>query len=490
MPFSNLSYDSFVCVCTYLIASCLSSTREYVGSHEHLDINDILEQYVAVCGHDYLCDKSIIPSHLRSNNSYKAVIPCPPCSCDGTCLHHNNCCPDIYMSFPAMSCAVIDVEGFQKFSPQKFLIIDKCPFNSTNKQEDLCKQSNTSLVQKFLTPPVTANKLYRLTFKNKYCAQCNGYNSYDQWSLDIECEQFADFNYLSSYDEIVHLASEKSCTVSFKPPFDRDAAQCRAQFIVDLESFANTDKCNVTAAWKLSNPGIEAMCDSHYKLKHTLIGNYYVSFKNIFCYICNPLPYYDSDVISTCNSTVSSSSEDISVELSCERYPAMSVSYPFKNVFCKICNMDASLQIHQNDTLMYIDAETVIEPTTTFEYYSGFLPMFSYRVLIQQFDSDYIMEMVDNVVDNGNGSSDTNMYEDVFTKYENRNNVNLTNLFLKRYAYYPDIHTCSSKWDALNIPKWKFCEDSDIECKLRYCYDFQFIYPTSCYPLKGRTDSQ
>ena len=473
-------------VLNFIAYFILSITCGYSSWYnKNLDINDILEQYVAVCGHDYLCDKSIIPSHLRSNISYKDVIPCPPCSCDGTCLSQNNCCPDIFMSFPAMSCARIDVEGFQKRSSDKYLIIEECPFNSTETQDDLCQQSNISLVQKLLTPPVTSNTFYRLTFKNKYCAQCNGYNSYNQWSLDIQCEEFADFNYLSSYDEIVELAAKKSCIVSFKPPYDNDAVQCSDPLEINLPPYVNTDKCNVTAALKVSNTGIEAMCNSNYKLIHSLIGNDNVSFKNIFCYICNPLPYYDNDVISTCNTTAVWSYKDISVELSCQKYPAMAVSYPFKNIFCKICNLDSRLPIYLNDTVMYLDAEAVIRPARSYELSTGFHSgkMFSYYVSIRQFEVDYLLKMVDNILHNYDETGEGVIYNDVFTKYENRNSVNLTNLFLKRHAYYPDIHTCDNKWDTLNISHWKSCPESDIECKLRNCYDFHFIYPTSCYPL-------
>ena len=181
-----------------------------------MNISHVLEQYIAVCGHEYLCNTESIPSELIRNRQYKSLIKCPKCSCEKTCVQDKNCCPDLYLSFPTMHCKSVDLQGFPLVNTAYLLVYD-CPIGTPDPQRDGCKGTNRSLVDKLLLPPVTSTGEYRITFKNKFCAECNDYFTYENWVMNITCLDFADFNYLSSYDDILALAEDRRCGISYLP---------------------------------------------------------------------------------------------------------------------------------------------------------------------------------------------------------------------------------------------------------------------------------
>jgi hypothetical protein len=50
-----------------------------------------------------------------------------------------------------------------------------------------------------------------------HCAKCN--NEIDkyiiQWTFETDCAQFADFNFLSSYTEIIEYAKKQECNIYY-----------------------------------------------------------------------------------------------------------------------------------------------------------------------------------------------------------------------------------------------------------------------------------
>ena len=59
------------------------------------------------------------------------------------------------------------------------------------------------------------------------------------------------------------------------------------------------------------------MCDTDYVLKTVLSNHSSVSFKNIFCFMCNP-SYFDDDLISNCIKPSFEQNNDKTFELSCD----------------------------------------------------------------------------------------------------------------------------------------------------------------------------
>ena len=139
-----------------------------------------------------------------------------------------------------MHCKSVDLQGFPLANTAYLLVYD-CPIGTPDPQRDGCKGTNRSLVDKLLLPPVTSTGEYRITFKNKFCAECNDYFTYENWVMNITCLDFADFNYLSSYDDILALAGDRRCRISYLPSDETDAITCSKR----KKSETYIDSCNI-----------------------------------------------------------------------------------------------------------------------------------------------------------------------------------------------------------------------------------------------------
>ncbi|KAK3087736.1 hypothetical protein FSP39_009980 [Pinctada imbricata] len=419
----------------------------------------LLEQYISVCGHEYLCDSDLIPYHLKSNESYSSLIDCPKCLCHPNCFQTGTCCPDVFFSYPELSCDTVDILSSPGDTTKTFLLVNTCPEDTALELDTKCKGGNFSMKEQLFLPPVIATRegKYSLTFKNKYCAECNGFRIYNNWMLNFSCIEFADFNFLSSYDEIIELIRSKSCGVSFIPPDGEDTIECITE---TTKTTKYIDRCNTTGLWQEDRTDIiNHACSSEYSLHMPLYENK-LDFKNIFCYICNP-PYHTGNVISECNVTTLWQPYDPELERSCLEYPEVAASYPFKNKFCQLCNAD------QHGPKLYNDASSHI--TTQSSDHN------QYIIFIQSFESNYFFHIFDlDKMTVGNNTSSA-----IYDSFEKKNNVNLTNLFQKAYSLSPK-NFCDKQWLPYNESM-----NTQRSFNFRYrslnCYDFNFAFPASCY---------
>ncbi|KAJ8313133.1 hypothetical protein KUTeg_009316 [Tegillarca granosa] len=206
------------------------------------------------CGFERLCNISNFNLPYRLNFSYlqnNAKI-CPNCGCDSECMTRQDCCPDFYFSQTELLC--LNVTLLNNFPPnsqhgniqERYPLVSTCPNGTDTKLKEQCTGSK-DIIQSLKTGgPVSNDEGLRLSYRNKYCAECNGVQHFTNWMLDIDCVDFADFNYYQHF--------QKQETVV---------------------------ECNVTGLWEPSDPVLESAC-RYYRHTHTTFP-----YKNIFCYFCN-----------------------------------------------------------------------------------------------------------------------------------------------------------------------------------------------------------
>ncbi|XP_021345284.1 uncharacterized protein LOC110445161 [Mizuhopecten yessoensis] len=130
-------------------------------------------------------------------------------------MSRGDCCPDVYFAVPPMTCintTLLNTTGSStnlKPKPPSYEIVNSCPSETGSRERNLCEKSYTP--KELLTRPPVASATFPVSYKNKYCAMCNGENDTLNWILDIDCLKFADFNFLSTYQDIIDLARNRKC---------------------------------------------------------------------------------------------------------------------------------------------------------------------------------------------------------------------------------------------------------------------------------------
>ena len=309
-----------------------------------------IEQYFLVCGFDYLCDSSSWSTYIRPRYEYREVTnQCPECFCDDKCLSRGDCCPDLYFSLPNQTCTSVTIMNYTQdyeIEPgtSHYSIVNGCPPGSDPNITSKCMADMTD-IEKMNTPVVTS-RAFPLTYKNRYCAECNDehVDSLYVWPLGIDCVFFADFNFLSSYTEIVNQVKERFCYVRYTPPKPELVRGC----LQDTRPRVSiVDRCNQTGTWDTYDLAIEQACESMYTVSYRL-------YKNIFCYMCNPPKVLTQKTIDVCNETGQWFPDDNHLNLMCLFEDISPYTRPFKNIFCYLCN-----KINTKN-LSFIEAETNI----------------------------------------------------------------------------------------------------------------------------------
>lgn len=425
-------------------------TTNLLGSVHGYNYTNIIKNYLLMCGPEYLCDDSKLELKHIPNISIRHLNLCPECSCTKTCIAQENCCPDIYFQFMDQTCEdsiIFDSTGWNL--TDKYPIVKTCPKAADNYTTNLCLR-NWTLIEKIRLSPVTSLHS-NINFMNKYCAACNGEDVFYDWELDISCNIFYDFNYLSSYQEVLNQAMVKNCTIRHKPNFtpDRNCA---------LEANVTYYRCNITGLWKTFDPDIQYACESTYILTHR------TKYKNIFCLICNPIRRTERDIIITCNETGLWAPDNSELQDACHFHGQTEGMYPFKNIFCLTCNRN-------NDILdRFQDANATVSefPKGSHNFYFvdvNQLKLSYYDILIKQ--QRVHVNTVSNV----------------------SHPVNLTNALLKAYARNPsNVGLCNEyllPQDKLEVikPLWSSCGCDPTTTVYNLCMDISLSYPRTCTNL-------
>jgi hypothetical protein len=100
---------------------------------------NILHQYSSLCGPDFYVDSENVWSFPEIPEEYQM---CPRCTRNKTCQQFQDCCPDIYVSFPQTECSDLFIYSTTKRENViKYEIISTCPENTQEDFHEKCVKS-------------------------------------------------------------------------------------------------------------------------------------------------------------------------------------------------------------------------------------------------------------------------------------------------------------------------------------------------------------
>ena len=168
-----------------------------------------------------------------------------------------------------------------------------------------------------------------LSFRNKFCAACHNISDVVPWKLMINntCQENLE---LSTVDEMFKIMVDRKCgSIDYWPVDKKPPKICHKE----PWSHIIIDSCNVTGTWKKYDSDIDFACKT--------FDNDFKFYKNIFCYLCNPPDVLnETAVIECCNVTGKWIHYNKRIVDACFHGDATVASYPFKNIYCYVCNTD------------------------------------------------------------------------------------------------------------------------------------------------------
>ena len=446
-------------------------------SKQDLNYTFLMQEYYLLCGPEYFC-LNASQTHQYDRHptySYAHLEVCPECSCDFECVRIGNCCPDIFFALPKLQCVNRTI-----IQGQNDNVLDQhvsepmvvtCPPNTDETLREKCESQfdTKSRLQNF---PVTGQEI-PLTYYNQYCAECHEVKDFILWSLDINCRLFADFNFLSTLDEVISTAYEKQCIFQAYLPrnqlVDSRSENCYDRF----EETSMFTKCNETGLWKAYDANILYACESRYVVEYRL-------FKNIFCYMCNPSRHYQNATVGKCNVTGQWKAYDAELEHSCLLLPHSPSTQPYKNIFCYLCNRpnitnEPFVDVSSSITEFAING-------TNFNY--------QYNVTVNEFDLEFFSYFIQERIrlDARLGEEDLKVFSVDTIKTPDNSVLNLTRLLHQEIALYPrDLGVCEIRKTILP-PDYDFPCSCHISCVFNNsreprdhcCADLAIELRTSC----------
>ncbi|XP_060073132.1 uncharacterized protein LOC132552950 [Ylistrum balloti] len=443
--------------CLFLISL---SAIPIVGS---VDDITILEQYISVCGM-VLCNSSMF--EIQPDLDYSPQSYCPECKCDTNCWLRRDCCPDLYLSFPAFSEVKTNVFPTMNESTtdSHFKMIATCP----NENHDC--EVGPALADVLNNVPVFAGP-YHLPFRSACYATCHGYDVTTSWYLDTSCTSFYDLNYCSSFQEISTVLNNSNCNIQYGQDSVTD-------YKPTTDVIINT--CNVTGFWDTYDADVDKLCA---RLGPEM-GRHSLTHSNVFCYICNPSETVKSDVISTCNVTGKWNFLDQGLRKACEYYPLARSEQPYKNWFCRLCNQNNA----DPSTVDLLDGSITIDFDTVASW--NHYPAQRYDVTVQSVDIENIVNIVklQRMSDNSTETEFKSMIQEILENDGeidfHGTTVNITHLLFKIYLRTGSYDICTPS--LLNVT---FTERSNnCSCNLNCifsktdvcCPDVKLLARTKC----------
>lgn len=296
-------------------------------SHEtgNFNVTFISELYSSVCGRNQ-CDE--ITANNESTKQLFNNSICEACSCNSTCFVSGNCCPDLFYKYKPKCIETKFMSLNSKLQYRgEVLMVSQCPTESDSEVREKCEKSYdlVTLLQK--TPITLPDE--GITFRNVHCLECfnKTLESSHYWTVKLECEEKADFNYLSSYSSYIALAKQKRCNLLyFTNTIELTTGSCPFQ---EISTDGVISSCNISGTWATYNSDINYACQTY--------DNRFHFFKNIYCYICNP-PLQNENIISECNITGNWDPLDVDLKHDCLQTSRTPVTVPYSNIHCYYCN--------------------------------------------------------------------------------------------------------------------------------------------------------
>lgn len=309
-----------------LLVSIITSISLLMNLILGINITDIQYHYALLCGQSG-----------GGHNSFRLPVfsneigLCPICSNDNSCWLNNSCCPETELKYQPRVCEdnVLYRSGKSTINDisQKYMIIKSCPEDTDIELARKCSEE-LDFPDIIRNTPVTATDTY-ITFKNIYCAKCNGVDKYIPWKIDVKCDK--KFDPFSNLEDIIDNILENECSVYSIPDV------ILTSYIEPCEKHNLINQCNITDTWVKYNENIDYACRK--------LNNMFPPYNNVFCYICNPPNQTLNETIKTCSDNYYWNKTPADVQLACKSGGLSEATYPYQNVYCFMCNSDYKVNI-------------------------------------------------------------------------------------------------------------------------------------------------
>ena len=471
----------------HIFSSLLLLNYHYSEGEHPLNFTNLMKKYFLLCGQDYFC-RSPHETHKSEyvpDLQYTDQNVCPPCKCTKDCVTTGDCCPDLFFSLPEMTCVSRTILWGTKKKEKAYLhlMVGKCPVESDVSLMEKCEKFNDTFFR-LMYLPVTGNA-QPITFKNKFCAECHDVTDYRPWYLDIECDEVADLNYISSVDELVSQAHNKGCIFQANDRHEKNSSYNQANCL-DRSSETSFEKCNETGLWGTYDPDIRYACESEYT-------NHFRVFKNVFCYMCNPSKHGDLEYVDECNITKAWRPYDGGLHKACLNNDATTSTFPFKNIFCFFCNRN------NNNREIFIDVKTNI--TESIKLMNNTNELVYTYLITTDINMEYFRESIESLIRHDDTVSvnevDVRNFHSGFFENPEGVNINITNL-LQQYASLTiaekkSTDVCPSRTRSEIIRNSTnnncncdpFCAFNSSNC----CLDAMLELPVTCLKMESLSSS-
>ncbi|XP_033737299.1 uncharacterized protein LOC117325290 [Pecten maximus] len=225
--------------------------------------------------------------NVKENRS--TLSCCVPCSCEDTCVITGSCCIDKALAGDSLdvlyqkgsSCVLSQLKPFEENglnTMDHYLMIGDC--QKTFVDENIarkCRSGNVTPTDVTNYLPVSSVRTNE-TYRNRYCGYCNWEHDKDliNWKTSFSCRG-SQFVFPHQARELFSfIINEDGCNLFYHPP------DVPVPFPCEDETYMYTE-CNVTGLWTEYNRDIDWAC-RHYRNTYEYADTYY---KNVFCYICN-----------------------------------------------------------------------------------------------------------------------------------------------------------------------------------------------------------
>ncbi|ESO87275.1 hypothetical protein LOTGIDRAFT_154774 [Lottia gigantea] len=281
--------DLHYMVCVVVVFHCIYGTQS-VDTYSNQTYN---AAYLTFCGQSCI-SKTVI------RNDW-----CSKCYCDGDCHLYKNCCPDKkatdvepkYMAYE-YTCTTISFPELSKRTnlntdlcskyyktcdnlefevhPEAFFLIKSCPNSFTGSQEVVTRCENIIDMEDQSTIHPITNWLTQLSYRNIYCASCNGVQETERWEMWLICRDVLPDRFGNNVNDLYHnFRTTEGCSIHFEPTNWQRQRTCHSG-----KKLINS--CNVTGLWSGDEPDLPSKCNQTYQYENPVFG-----YQNMFCYLCN-----------------------------------------------------------------------------------------------------------------------------------------------------------------------------------------------------------
>lgn len=181
-----------------------------------------------------------------------------------------------------------------------------------------------------------------LSYINMYCYLCNQspdrpeFDFGKPWDIEFHCEKFIEHKNFIMMNRLLKTIMEAKCDVTYFPDI-----RTTETLIPQCSNMGRTryrGTCNSTEKWLFGDLDIKYACE---KVSSGALNQFYPEsykcefpFKNVFCALCNP-EVVENVSISECSVSGNDSFYSELDDFGCQFFPEINFYWPFKNLFCK-----------------------------------------------------------------------------------------------------------------------------------------------------------